>query len=483
MTYAQYTLATLLSVLTVAMTLCASAHVVLRKRDTRAAIGWIALIWLSPILGTIAYVLLGINRISRKAHSLRKERPRLVQPSAEPNATTVTELAENLGSAAAHLESLARLVGEATEQPLLAGNTIELFPGGDDAYPAMIDAINAATTSVALCSYIFNDDPAGRRFVKALGRAVERGVAVRVLVDDLGSRYHRPRIFRALRAAGVTAAGFMPTFVPAHMAYLNLRNHRKVLVVDGRHGFTGGMNIDVEYQHDLSAASPRNDLHFRIRGPVVADLMWTFADDWAFTTDEVLSGEAWFPALEPVGNVLARGVAAGPDQDADTLKTTLLGALAAARHSVAIMTPYFLPDAALMPALAVAAMRGVRVDILMPRENNLQTVQWATQAELRSVLEGGCRAWYSPPPFDHSKLMIVDRAWTFLGSANWDARSLRLNFEFNVECYDHTLAGAMTNFFERKLQLAKPITLEAINGRNLPTRLRDGVARLLSPYL
>lgn len=470
-----------LPIVSVALSLAASAHVVLKKRDTRAAIGWIGLIWLSPFLGTLLYVLLGINRIRRKAHSLREDQPRSLPLPAHPCSTALFQ--ETLGGSADHLESLARLVGETTDQPLLAGNTIELLPGGDWAYPAMREAIEQARHSIAMSSYIFNDDLAGRPMAEALGRARERGVEVCVLIDDLGARYDWPTVFRLFRRLGVRAERFLPTLAPGYVPYLNLRNHRKILVVDGAIGFTGGMNIDKDFMHRLKTRHPKNDLHFRLRGPIVGHLAQTFADDWAFATGEVLSGTTWFPALEPVGPVLARGVAAGPDQEEDTLRTTLLGAIASARESIAIMTPYFLPDSALLSALYVAALRGVRVDILMPRENNLQTVQFACAAQIGEVLEGGCRAWYSPPPFDHSKLMVVDGAWTFIGSANWDPRSLRLNFEFNVECYDLDFARAMTTYFESKLRTAAPLTLDEINGRSPMVKLRDGIARLFSPYL
>jgi cardiolipin synthase len=456
-------------------------HVVLHKRDTRSALGWIGLIWLSPILGSVTYVLLGINRISRKAHSLRRDQVRTEAPADHP--CSVDRLESRLGPGVGHLESLARLVGQVTGQALLAGNAVEPLPGGDAAYPAMLRAIDGATRSVALASYIFNDDEVGRQFVAALGKAVRRGVEVRVLLDDIGARYHWPTAFGPLRREGVTAARFMPTLTPGYVAYMNLRNHRKILVADGRVGFTGGMNIDRDFCHEPAPRRPRNDLHFRLRGPVVADLMRTFVDDWSFTTDELLQGEAWFPDLEPTGPVLARGVPAGPDQDVDRVQVTFLGALAAAEESVAIVTPYFLPDTPLLSALYVAAMRGVRVDILLPSQNNLLTVHWASRALLPQVLEGNCHVWYAPPPFDHTKLMIVDRAWTFLGSANWDARSLRLNFEFNVECYDASLAGRLHETFQARLREAAPVTIDELNRRSLPVKIRDGVARLFSPYL
>jgi cardiolipin synthase len=225
------------------------------------------------------------------------------------------------------------------------------------------------------------------------------------------------------------------------------------------------------------------DLHFQIDGPVVAHLMEAFADDWAFTTREELRDERWFPNHERPGHVLARGIRDGPDEDFEKLAWTVLGALACARSSVRIMTPYFLPDAALITALNVTALRGVKVEIILPSVNNLLLVKWASMALLWQVLEKGCRVYLSPGPFDHTKLFLVDRIWAMIGSANLDPRSLRLNFEFCLECYDRGLAFELDRLIEDRRRRAREITLADIDGRSLPVRLRDGAARLFSPYL
>jgi len=215
----------------------------------------------------------------------------------------------------------------------------------------------------------------------------------------------------------------------------------------------------------------------------VTQLQEVFADDWRFTTRESLRGEAWFPKLAPAGEVLARGVVDGPDEDFEKLRWTLLGALSIARYSVQIVTPYFLPDPAVVSALNVAAMRGVQVDILLPSQNNLPFVHWASRAMWWQMLKHGCRIWLTSPPFDHSKLMLLDGCWALVGSANWDARSLRLNFEYNLECYDAVLVRQLEALVAAKRATAHLVTLEEVDRRPLPGRLRDGIARLLMPYL
>ncbi|HZL44030.1 MAG TPA: phospholipase D-like domain-containing protein, partial [Verrucomicrobiae bacterium] len=243
------------------------------------------------------------------------------------------------------------------------------------------------------------------------------------------------------------------------------------------------MNIRVGHWLSKNPSSPVQDLQFRIEGPVVAQLQEVFTDDWLFTTGESLRGETWFPPLESQGPVISRGIADGPDEDMDKLRWTILAALASARETIRILTPYFLPDPSIISALNVAALRGVEVDILLPARNNLRVVHWASEAQWWQVLENGCRLWLAPPPFDHSKLLVVDDCWTFVGSANWDPRSLRLNFEFNVESYDAQLAARLAALFDAKRSQARRIRLQDVDARSFPVRLRDGIARLLTPFL
>ncbi len=464
-----------------AIDLWAAGHAILYKRDPRAAVGWIGIILVFPLGGAIIYLLLGINRIQRRAAHLRG---RSTPPELPPDHTSDESVLRHLlPERAAHLVTLARIVRSITSRPLLTGNRLRLLRNGDQAYPAMLEAIAGARTSITLSSYIFAHDESGFAFVDALAAAVKRGVEVRVLIDDVGARYSFPTTTGLLQRRGVHTATFMPTFFHWRMPYGNLRNHRKLLVVDGRRGFTGGLNIR---RNNVLAAASRDatqDLHAEVEGPVIRHLQETFAEDWAFTTGERLEGERWFPSLTFSGGIPARGITDGPDEDFDKFRRVLMGALACAKHRVRIATPYFLPDSALVSQINITALRGVQVDILIPEHSNLRTVNWACMAQIWQVLERGCRVWRTPRPFDHSKVMVVDDAWCMLGSGNWDARSLRLNFEFNVEAYDPALAAELNELLDQKIATARPLTLAEADGRSLPVRLRDGVARLFTPYL
>jgi len=457
----------------------ASGHALLNKRESTI---WVALIWLVPFVGAILYATLGINRIQRRAHSLRGEQARPDAPAAGC-VCSPAHFEAVLGSEHAYLQGLTHLVQEVTQRPLLHGNRVHFLRNGDEAYPAMLEAINDAKHSVGLSSYIFSNDHAGGPFVEALGTAMSRGVEVRVLVDGVGRRYSWPPITRALARSGIPFSAFLPTLMPWHLPYANLRNHRKILVVDGETGFTGGLNIRENNLLEREPANPTRDLHFRVTGPCVAHMQEAFVTDWAFSTGELLEGERWFPELTSDGSVLARGISDGPDGDLHKLRWVILGAIGSARSRVTIVTPYFLPDASLIAALKVAAMRGVEVTIVLPGKSNLALVQWASTALLWQLLEAGCRIWLSAAPFDHTKLMLVDDAWILLGSANWDARSLRLNFEFNLECYDRGVVAHADEVVTSTLKVSRRITKRDVDGRRLPVKLRDAAARTLSPFL
>ena len=450
----------------------ASGHAVLYKRDSRSAALWLAVVWLLPALGPLLYLTIGVNRVERRATRLRR---RMVRHRSEAQFPP--------GEPGTHFTPLARLVGNVVGRPLLQGNSVTPLIDGAHAFPAMLDAIGRARRSIAMSSYIFDGNGVGAQFVEALAAAARRGVEVHVLIDDVDARFSRSSAVKPLRRAGVDVAVFNPPLLPARLHAINLRNHRKILVVDGAEGFTGGMNVDCRYARPEAPEQAYRDLHFSLRGPVVAHLMEVFADDWHFATEEALRGEKWFPHLSPAGSILARGIEAGPDESFERVRWGIIGGLHAAQRSVRILTPYFLPDQSLITALDGAALRGVEVDIVLPENSDLPHVHWAAFGQLWQVLERGCRVWLRPGPFDHSKLMVVDGAWTLLGSANWDARSLRLNFELNVECYSVELGAHLDGLVQARISGARRYTLADDGRRGLAVRVRDGAARLFAPYL
>lgn len=459
----------------------AASHAVLNKRDLRSALGWVSLIFFAPGVGALLYLLLGINRVGRAGDRVRRGMRRYEHPT--PARLGSGELERRLSEPDAHLAAIARTIERTSRWPLLPGNRVQVLRDGDEAYPAMLEAIHGAQRTIALATYIFDNDPTGLRFVDALGAARARGVEVRVLIDDAGGRYSWPRIDRALRSRGVRFARFLRVLAPWSVAFANLRNHRKILVVDGALGFTGGMNIRHGCVLVESPKEPTRDLHFCLEGPVVTELMDIFAEDWTFTTGEELAGDGWFPVPTSCGETTARAISDGPDSDLDCMRWALLGAIGAARRSVRVVTPYFLPDEPLITALNAAALRGVEVQLVLPERTNLRLVTWAMRGELWKVLHHGCRVWLTPPPFDHAKLMTVDGAWTLLGTSNWDPRSLRLNFELGVECYDPELTSQLDALIDERVVSATELSAAALDAEPWLVRLRNAAARLWAPYL
>jgi cardiolipin synthase len=463
--------------LSLLIAIAVTVHVLLTRREVAPSAGWIGLAWFAPFLGGFLYFVLGINRVQRRARRVRggpakprrHGRARLVKPTDR------------------HLSPLEKAIGLLTERPVEPGNTWRILQNGDEAYPAMLAAIAGAKASVALSSYIMRADSTGMRFVAALRAAQDRGVAVRVIVDGVGSGWLRSRAYSALLAAGLPAQRFMHTVLPWRMPFLNLRTHQKILVVDGRLAFTGGINIANQNELATNPAHPVQDTHFELHGPVVAQLVEAFARDWAFCTErgdddgEALDGPAWFPNLTPKGHTPARVVTAGPDQDLEKIKFAVQQAIACAQTRITVMTPYFLPDQQLISALSLAAMRGVDVQITLPEHGDHRLMDWAWRANIGPLLQDGCRVFLSPPPFRHSKVMVVDGAWCLIGSSNWDMRSFRLNFELCVEITDPTLATTLealvAGWHGRQIDEAE------IRSRGIARRLRDSAARLLLPYL
>jgi len=464
-----------LSALAILLSIYCAGHALLWKRDSRAALGWIAVSLLLPGLGGLLYLLFGVNRIKAKGRHLRRRWPIPDNSDLDDPALTADWPSEHFG--------FTRLSRKVTRRRFVQGNRIELLVNGEEAYPAMLEEIAGARDSIGLCTYIFDSDRVGLQFVDALADAAARGVDVKVLVDGVGEIYSRPRISRLLTEKGVPTARFLPWDRWRRFLHLNLRNHRKILLVDGKLAFTGGMNIGVRHLAEADG-NPKKalDLHFRVRGPVVADIEQAFLEDWSFATGvNCLRSEPL--DLPWAGDLLARVIIDGPNEDFEKLRWMYMGAANAARESVRVMTPYFIPDRELMASLNAAALRGVTVEIVLPERSNIPFVGWATDAMLWQVLEHGVQVYRQPAPFTHSKLFVVDDCYAIVGSGNFDARSLRLNFEFNLEIYGEEFVSVLARHVDKAKARSALLTLAEIDGRPLAIKLRDGFARLFAPYL
>jgi cardiolipin synthase len=463
----------------------AAIHAAMTKEEVRAAIGWVGVIMLSPVVGPLIYAIGGVNRIRRKTLNLSREGLLAAgwHHMAEYDVSN-EHMQVTYGGALASMQRLGDTVGRCK---LTSGNRIKLLATGDEAYAGMLAAIDAAERSILLETYIFDRDPAGERFVAALSAAVARGVQVRVLIDAVGARYSIPSIVSDLERANVLTDVFNGNIVMGlRLPYANLRTHRKILIVDGSVAFTGGLNIRAGFCVEFAGAAASLDTHFRLTGPVVSDLFRIAYEDWRFSGGDELSGEAWqiaAPPDAPESGMLARVVPSGPDKSLETNHRVLMGAVSVAKRHIRIMSPYFLPDRELISAIVTAARRGVEIDIIVPSANNLKLVDLAMTAQFDQMLKHGCRIWRACGAFNHSKLTVIDDAWSYVGSSNIDPRSLRLNFEVDIEVIDGDFADLIGQRIAAALSGAEEVKLEDLRARPFAQRLVERVTWLGSPYL
>ena len=448
----------------------AAIHALTTKSDSRSALAWVSFCLFMPLLGPIAYLLLGINRTRSTAQRLYSSKPTLEEGEPAP-------LSERHSRA---------MIGQRASNRELAGCTaIRFLENGDALFPAMLTDIKTAKQSVYLCSYIFQHDQIGRQFVTALTAARARGVEVRILVDGLGELAYPPRVGRALREANLIFARFDPVRLMPPSLHINLRNHRKMLIVDHRIAFTGGHNISAKHVvKDPAIKSPARDLHARLEGPIVGDFERAFRADWLRSTGETFANASdSLPDPSMPFSAEARLILDGPNEDSDKLNDVLLGVFSSAKERLWLITPYFLPEKDLVGALTAARLRGVDVRILIPKRGNVHLAYWASQHSLKRLVADGLPVYQVPAPFIHSKALIIDSDYSLIGSANIDPRSLRLNFELGLELFSSECNLWLANYLQSLLADAQRLDPEARETRHYLIRLRDAAAWLFSPYL
>jgi cardiolipin synthase len=448
-----------------------SHHILLNKRDPRGAGLWLFVIWIMPLAGLLLYWLLGVNRVARAAR--RRHLP---------------WASGNLSQARPHslpssLLPLRHASDSLSPYPLCSGNLVSPLINGAQAYPAMLKAIHEARATLALSSFIFDQDAAGTAFTQALIQAAQRGVKVRVLVDGIGAWGPGEKLLRSVSLCGGRVHSFWPRGRWMRHPGLNLRNHRKIMVVDGRTAFTGGINISARHLGHGPHNAQARDIHFLVKGPAVSHLMDVFARDWRSSTHEILQGKDWFPALKSAGNDGVRGVPSGPDENLERIYELLLAGLRCARSQVRLMTPYFLPDRPILTALRSACRSGVRVQVIIPRHSDHPFMRWGCRGYLWELVETGVEVREAQGGFIHSKIMTVDKAWSMVGSANLDPRSFRLNFEFNIEVASKALSKQLDGYMDSICERSFAVTLQDLRREPMAARLRNQAVKLFSPYL
>jgi cardiolipin synthase len=377
-------------------------------------------------------------------------------------------------------EGFLRAAESLTQAPITRGNDIELLINGDRIFPCFLETIRSARESVNLLTYVYWKGDIAEQVADAVCERARAGVTCRVLLDAVGAMKMDAAVIDRMEECGVVVRRFRPP-KPYAIRRVNNRTHRKVLVVDGEVGLTGGVGIADEWTGDAHDADHWRDTHVRVRGPVVRGLLGAFAENWLEATGEVIAGEDDLPDLPPVGDGAAMQVIRSTAGVGDTnLETLYFLAIAAARESIDLTSAYFAPRPAFRAALADAARRGVRVRVLVPGPAiDKDVVRHAGRATYGPLLEAGVRIWEYQPTMLHVKTLVVDRVWSVVGSANFDNRSFQLNDEAVLAIQDAGFAGLLLESFTADIQVSEEITLDAWRGRPVTERAREAGSRLL----
>jgi len=452
------------------------AWVLQTKRETMSAIAWSLTVLLVPFLGAVLFFLFGAQSITRPIK--RKQRKNSAYKRLE-------QVGEGVAGADVpeHWDTLARLGHHGGGFAVTGGNLVELYHDGHPAYEAMLTAIKAAERHVHIQFFIFRNDESGQRFIDALCDCARRKVEVRFLYDSVGSYNISSRLLGRLREAGGKAAAFLPLFGPMYRLRVNLRNHRKIVVIDGQIGFTGGLNIGDEYLGKHAKFGPWRDTFLRVNGPATHGLQRVFLEDWFFATEESPYGGRYYPKAATPGKSLVQVVHSGPDSTYKAIRETYFAGILNARKRVWIASPYFVPDAGLKDAMILAARSGIDVRFLGLFRPDKWMPFLAARFYWADVLAAGVKVYQYTPGMMHAKYVLVDGEWASVGSANMDNRSLALNFEANCQLFDEELVAEMERAYLNDLAVSLRLDPDVFAARPLFSRLAENAARLFSPIL
>ena len=448
------------------------------RRSPAAARGWLLLFFIAPLPALLLFLVIGSPKHPKRRRKLFEELPEILRGAVAKAGIATSAARADLPD---RLDAIADLASGLAGLPPVKGNRIDLLEDYDGSIDALVAEIDKAEHHVHLQYYIFADDGAGRKIVQAVERARGRGVTCRVLIDAIGSlRWGKPVLAR-LRAAGAEAHRILPLGMRSNASRIDLRNHRKIAVIDGRIGFTGSQNI-VDAQPDRSA--PRNvELVIRVEGAAVAELQAAFIGDWYLESGVALDEEQLFAPVLDAGEVPAQFVPSGPDYPIGGIDLLFAAAMNLARDEIVIVTPYFIPNDAIISALTSAALRGVKVRIMLSRYSDGVLVGNAQRSYYAELLRAGIEIHLYESGFVHAKHMRIDRDIAVIGSCNMDERSFRLNAEASMVCYGPEVAGAVAEVERRYFDNATELEKESWAQRSLVTKTLENSARLLSDLL
>ncbi len=453
--------------------------VLMRRKQTGTIIPWLVVILFLPLPGMLLYLFIGNHRLPRRRidrnEKLLTKAQQLINRFENHPAMIPPERAARHGG-------VARLAEAVSHLGVRSGNCVELYSQGREAIEKLINDIDSATHHVHLMFYIYLDDATGWKVAEALVRAANRGVRCRVIVDAVGSSKLHKTIGNHLIEHGVEFHYALPVrLLRRKLERIDLRNHRKIVVIDGRVGYTGSQNIaDEDYgRHDLVWY----DMLARLEGPAVLDLQWVFLTDWFFETRELLDAPELFPDPEQPGDIAVQVVPSGPSFNSYIYQRMVVTALYTAQTKVTITTPYFVPDEPFLQAMESAAMRGVEVNLIVPRRGDHFWVDMAGKAYYEWILEHNIHIHEFHKGILHTKAMIIDDSYAFFGSSNFDIRSFALNYEINLVFYSQRMTGRLEEICQWYRKHARTLTLDHVESRSLPKRIIQRIAKLLSPLL
>ena len=466
-------------------------HCLQRRRNASSTILWIAIAWAFPVLGPLLYLSFGVDRVADRGFKKFLTNEMLLKARQKNNKTASLAFWHDFKAAPPGNEFQRELNRTfdalIPDHPPLAGNQITPLVGGDETYPKMLAAIRDAKIHIHLQSFIISNDQISRDFLEALAAKADEGITIRLLYDRFGStKAHLSGLLRSYRKhPNFHISGWTQANPLKRQFQINLRNHRKALIVDGTQAFFGGVNI-----HDENCSShkkgPIRDYHFQVEGPLVQEFQYAFLRDWYFITKEdpeTLLSETCFPKMESDGAITARLINSGPSTEKDVAVEAFFNSIVLAKHQILAVTPYFAPPEDILRAMRSAALRGVDVRLIVPQKNNHLVAGFSSQGNYEDLLLAGVRIFERHPPFMHAKALIIDGEFSLIGSANIDNRSLHLNYETCAAVYSTELADAMKNIIHEDMNCSDEIQLHSWNQRPGYCRLLENLASLLDPIL